>query len=136
MQQLSVLFGPLAACFRPFIHIFEFYAQDRRLNRVESTVYADLRVLVLSSASVHAKGSQPVRQLIVISRNDAAVPGAAEILCRIETESPQQAHRACPTPVVFRTYCLGGILDDRNLTPLADFLQRFHLSALPVHMDG
>src|SRR4051794_39453437 len=92
-------------------------------------------MLVLIRAAVIAQSSQTGRDFVVARRQNPAITRAAEVLRRVKTETPDQAHRARPPSIVRRADRLRGIFNYGDSVSLPDLEQRIHLGALAVKMD-
>ena len=93
--------------------------QDRRLDRVEAGIQADMDIVVLRLAlAVEGEGAELCGEGIVIGEHRAAVAVAAERLGRIEAGRGDKAERAAHAPVGRAADRLRGILDDEQIFAL------------------
>ncbi len=84
--ELRVARRGLAARGRPAVELAQEDAQRRRLQLVEARVVADVLERLLRLRAVEAEHPDPLRELGVAHRDQAAVAEAEEVLGRIEAE--------------------------------------------------
>ena len=103
----------------------ELLDQDRRLQRVEARVQADMDVVVLRLAlAVEGERAELRGERVVIGEHGAAVAVAAERLGRIEAGAGDLAERAALPAAERAADRLRGVLDDQQVLARGDLLDR------------
>ena len=79
---------------------------------------------------MHAQGSHARRPFRVIGHRHAGVPVRGQNLARIKAKATDGAECACLLPLVVGAECLGSIFNDRQIVPLGNAPEGFHVRAL------
>ena len=108
-EQLGVARGGLAALRVPRFDVAQEDPQERRLERVEARVVADVLELLLRPRAVEAQHPQPLGERSVVDGDQPAVAKREQVLGREEAERRRDARRdpACAER-------LGGVFDHRQ----------------------
>ncbi len=91
--------------------------QDRRLERIEPRIGADLGVLVAGHLAVVGDATGALEKIGVVAADGAAVAEAAQILRRIEAPAGERAEGADPPALPRRALRLGRVLDQPQAMP-------------------
>ena len=114
----------------------ELFDQDRRLQRVEARIQADMDVVVLRLAlAVEGQRPELCRKRVVVGEHRAAVAVAAERLGRIEAGPGDRAERAALPAAQRAADRLRRILDDHQAFGLGDPLDRGIVGGKPEQVD-
>src|SRR5258708_28607654 len=89
----------------------QFYAQDSRLQLVQTAVPTSLRAEVAAGLPVVAESAQPRGKLFVIGHDHSRIAVRAQILARVETQAARASHRARLAPVIARSHGLRIVFD-------------------------
>src|SRR5207237_9474077 len=111
--ELSVALRGLPPQPVPLRDLREEQAERRRLELVEARVVADELEVALVARAVEAEQADPLAELLVGDRDQAAVAERAEVLRRVEGEGRGDAGRRDP----LRSEGLRRVLDDRRAEP-------------------
>src|ERR1044071_2978902 len=118
--------------FAPSLQMRQFDVQDRRLQRVDAEVPADVAVVVLRTHAVHAVVDEEVVQGVILDRDRAGVAERAEVLRWEEGEAGDRAENAGAHAVELGADRLGRVLDDRDAVPLGGGVDLVHRRPLSV----
>ena len=112
-----------------FVQVSEFYAENCRLQCVESAIHAGNFVLVTPGAPMVCNHADFLGEVFVRGEERAAISVAAERLARVKTGDGNVSESAChlvsPGPE-----CLGAVLDNPELVFRCDFAQFLEGGAL------
>src|SRR6185503_3771654 len=104
-----------ATQFVPTIKVPELNVQHRGLNSFEPKVITDYLVAIFLFRAVIAQQAHAARELCVAGDDCSAFAVGAEVLSRIETETPDVAESAHATAFVFSAVGLGGVFDNQQI---------------------
>ena len=110
-------------------------AEDRRLQRVETEVAANLVMVVFGLGPVVAQTPHARGESIVIRGDQTRVAECAEILAGKEREATEQPERACLAASIRGADGLCRILHDGNASFGRDGGQRAHVGAQPIQVN-
>src|SRR5699024_9910851 len=97
--------------FNLLIEQLELDQQDRRLQRVQPAVHAQLQVTVAPSVAVIDQTTQRRRQVVIIGKQRSAVAVGPQRLAGKEAGTGDPAQAAGSAPVAAGPKALSGILD-------------------------
>lgn len=120
----------------PAIEVRQFYAKERRLDRIQPIVESTHVMLVFHGRTVIPEFPHAVGQIGVAGRHCPGIPERTQVLARVEAERgpvPKRTHGgtggSCPM-------CLGRILEKPHPAISHKCKQRCHRRGLTEEMDG
>ena len=123
-----------AAPLGPLSQVGKARAQDCRLQFIETAVGAGFLVVVPRRLSAVAQTLDARGQLRIAGDHGATVAQRAEILGRIEAGRAGNADGADRPAIAGGEMSLGRVLDQRQVVPCGDRLERAHVSGLAVQV--
>ena len=135
-EELRIGRGIAPASLGPSIEVRQLDVKDRRLQRVDPEVAADVAVVVLRPHPVDAEVDELLVHRLVLARHGAGIAERAEVLRREERKRGHRPEHAGAAAVVLRADRLRRILDHGQIVFRSDAVDLVHRRALAIEMHG
>src|SRR5258708_999078 len=122
--------------------IWEFGAEDSRLNSIQATVVPLQVVIILLRLAVVAQHPDTSRDFFIVSGHRAGFSACTQVFSWIETESSGAPHRTSLSPPLLfarKILCavsLTSVFDHKQVVSFREFQDGIHVRHLAVQMHG
>src|SRR6266550_1409475 len=134
-KQLLISFGISTAPFGPLVKILQFDLEHGSLERIQSAIDPYRLMKIASLASVNTEHGHGVGKGIVVGRDEPSISKTAQVLAGEKTETPGISKYTGALPLLYRPNGLAGILNDANIFPLGNLVDRGHVCTLPEEVN-
>src|SRR5580765_6894299 len=130
-KQLVIPFGIPTPPLGPLIKILQFDLEHGGLERIQPAIDAYRLMEIADLAPVNTEHGHGVGKGCVVRRDEPSISKTAQILGGEKTKAPGVSKYTGALPLLCRPNGLAGILNDANLFPLGNLVDRTHVRTLP-----
>ena len=134
-KQLLIPFGIPTPPFGPLVKILQFDPEHGSLERIQPAIDPYSLVKIADLAPVNTEHGHGVGKGIVVGRDEPSISKTPQVLAGEKTEAPCVSKYTGALPLLCRPNGLAGILNDTNLFPLGNLVDRSHVCTLPEEVN-